>query len=91
MITMLCVHETPARLFKLFNRGIAFSFFWLIKSEIYFAYLFLMYVAYEFILGFIFSFKKAQVHDVMCESCSFAIIFTHLGLKVLVFCENRLP
>ncbi len=43
---MLCVHETPARIFELFNRGTAFSFDWLIRplNEIYFAYLFL-YVA----------------------------------------------
>ncbi len=63
---MLCVHETPARLFELFNCGTAFSFVWLIRPlrEIYFAYLFLLYVADEFILGFIFSFKKVQVCDV---------------------------
>ncbi len=44
---MLCVHETPARLFELFSRGTAFSFVCLIRplSEIYFAYLFLLYVA----------------------------------------------
>ncbi len=63
---MLRVHETPAQ-YELFNRGTAFSFVWLIGplSEIHLAYLFILYVAYEFILGLIFSFKKAQVRDVM--------------------------
>ncbi len=45
MTIMLCVHETPARLFELLT--VEQLFVWLIRtlSEIYFAYLFLLDVA----------------------------------------------